>query len=432
MSLTGSFEIATIDPFEKLINFEPVWNIESKNFDRLINKLIGCSQLNKRNHDVIEKHYRILLSYLIQSEKNETRRFIAYSRNNSHFTKSKHLNPFQLKTRSLVRVIEDLSENGFLETYMGFNGTIEKRKRSRLRVTPKLVALFSKYELLSEPAVYNFESDGIVLKVGKGKKKFVISYEDDEFTLAAKQSLKRYNDFISQQAITLDNGTKEYDFYKVISYRVFNNCFSLGGRYYGNWWCHAAKTDRPNILINGEQTVELDYKSINLYLLYGLAGVNPPSKNNGDLYTLENGCFPRQIVKMIFNFRTNCKGNHSTYQAICKELIKDTIIDEETKTEFLQSSSLYYELLEVFKLYHAPIVEAVFNPRNIGLQLMFHESKLAEYVIDHMTMDNKPVLCIHDSFITTVSNKDILEEYMKDAFRHYFITSIPSIEVVGV
>ncbi|WP_420857950.1 hypothetical protein [Marivivens marinus] len=83
--------------------------------------------------------------------------------------------------------------------------------------------------------------------------------------------------------------------------RIFNNgdqedfAWDQGGRLYANGkdnFQQFPSDDRSKITINGERTVELDIRSSQLTIAYGLAKEDLPS---GDLYEIEG--MPREVVK---------------------------------------------------------------------------------------------------------------------------------------
>ena len=49
---------------------------------------------------------------------------------------------------------------------------------------------------------------------------------------------------------------------------------NVGGRFYGPWWISPNKDIRKYITLNDKKTVELDYSSLNIHLLYSEEGLN--------------------------------------------------------------------------------------------------------------------------------------------------------------
>ena len=57
--------------------------------------------------------------------------------------------------------------------------------------------------------------------------------------------------------------------------RVFNrSSFDHGGRFYGAWWQACPKVWRREIFINDAPTIEQDYSSLHIALLYSRRGVD--------------------------------------------------------------------------------------------------------------------------------------------------------------
>jgi hypothetical protein len=52
----------------------------------------------------------------------------------------------------------------------------------------------------------------------------------------------------------------------------------------------------------------------------------------------------------------------------------------------------------------------------MGVRLQFMDSQIAEIVLNHMTMQGIPTLCIHDSFIVQKDKEDELRSIMKEAY----------------
>lgn len=66
-------------------------------------------------------------------------------------------------------------------------------------------------------------------------------------------------------------------------YRVFNEGFTGGGRFYGGWWELIPSEERAKIEINGDPVVELDFSVYHPTLLYLKYASKLPE---GDVYVL--------------------------------------------------------------------------------------------------------------------------------------------------
>ena len=66
--------------------------------------------------------------------------------------------------------------------------------------------------------------------------------------------------------------------------------------------------------------------------------------------------------------------------------------------------------------------------KNVGDELCFMESRVADLVISYLTKKKIPLLSIHDSFIVPISKVDELYNSMLRAFKTLRYTSIPNIK----
>jgi hypothetical protein len=178
-------------------------------------------------------------------------------------------------------------------------------------------------------------------------------------------------------------------------YRVFNGTWSLGGRFYGGWWQQVRSGDRRHLLIDGCQTVELDYEMLHPRLLYAAAGC----RLGGDAYTL--GGWDRKLCKRAFNILLNAASHRKALGAILPHVGKD--------------SSRAVALIAAMKKRHAPVAKLFHS--GMGLRLQNIDSGMAKAVLRELTVrQGITVLPIHDSFIVRTEQRNALEEAMDRAF----------------
>jgi hypothetical protein len=72
------------------------------------------------------------------------------------------------------------------------------------------------------------------------------------------------------------------------------------------------------------------------------------------------------------------------------------------------------EVIEKFADQHEPIRHHFFS--NYGVKLQKIDSMMAEHIINKMTREEIPVLCVHDSFIVPSRHGDKLKSLMEEAF----------------
>jgi hypothetical protein len=129
-----------------------------------------------------------------------------------------------------------------------------------------------------------------------------LQYPETEQTQAYRNELSRINDWIEQADIEY---VPLYESHTVVDTmdrklrRYFNNgSFEHGGRLFGGFWQHMSRKGRQGIVIDGMDTVTLDYGQMIARVLYGHA--DAPFEF-GDAYRIPGleGC--RDGVKKVFS-----------------------------------------------------------------------------------------------------------------------------------
>lgn len=202
------------------------------------------------------------------------------------------------------------------------------------------------------------------------------------------------------------------DFSQVQLTRIFaRGSMELGGRYYRGWWQTIPKKYRRYILIDGESTVECDYGTNSLRILYALKGLSPPT--DIDLYDIG------------FN---DWKVSEDSRREILKKYINATLNDEEglyrlTKKQQEELGGLTVSQLEsMLRQRHSAIYDGFEN--RVGLDIQMIDSSIAEVILSQAHKDAVLVLPVHDSFIVQKQHKDWLIHIMKTAYKGHFDPSI--------
>lgn len=182
-------------------------------------------------------------------------------------------------------------------------------------------------------------------------------------------------------------------------YRVFNNgSFEQGGRFYGGWWQHAKRYLRPFIIIDGQPTVEADFKGLHPAILFAKAGLDIPA----DPYALVPGIAEnpglREHAKTTFLALLNATGRTEEPRNF------------DSDTHGMKSKAFRRLVEQSF-----PMLPGIFGT-GMGLRLQREDSDLAEQVMLHFADMGVPVLPVHDSFIVAAQHQDELIRVMQAAF----------------
>ena len=196
-------------------------------------------------------------------------------------------------------------------------------------------------------------------------------------------------------------------------HRVFNNgnevkpTFGEGGRLFGGWWMNAPEGLRRAITINGKQTVELDYGHCHPRMLYhqrGLAG-------DGELYRLPE----------ISAYEAGMGVALDTYRPCIKWLTQILINGRGRPEAVTPPEDMLFppdipvkQIVGFIEAMHQPIADAFRT--GAGLGLMRIESDIAVEIVATAMTEGWTVLSVHDSFITTIDQRDRLRTMMIDGY----------------
>lgn len=194
----------------------------------------------------------------------------------------------------------------------------------------------------------------------------------------------------------------------VMTYRVFNRTWDLGGRFY-HYGQHWKKADRAKITIDGEPVVECDFSAMHICLAYNLMRLPAPS---GDLYSW--GDVPRKIAKLVALMMLNgAKPNEVRYNlaegAKAAECPKDAALLRHWAKHYLDAVGAFYDV-------HSPIAGLMSDPL-IGLRLQRMDSEIAEHIQLELHANGVACLPIHDSFIVQSKYKALLVRTMAECYR---------------
>ena len=405
-------------PFNKLLV------LKGFHGENLVNEI--CSLVKKNNKLTIRRldiYIKNILANLVHANYLH-RHFVYYSARYNEYIVPKKYDPLSIGYRPFVKTIDELTKLGLIKIKRGYN--LKPARRSRMIATLKLNKIINKYNV-DNSNVLELPIDEIQLK--DSNKKF-IDFPDTPSITKSRNILKKYNSLLYKITISLKQVKQVKDYVKENSYkidtlkqsyhRIFSNSsWEEGGRFYGPWWQYITNDKekielRKYLLINNKPTIELDYSSVHLHLLYNKEKKVYDDKN--DAYTLTGLEHKRAFVKKAILIAINCKSDRYYSQTVANAL-KD-------HPQFERGFN-YKNMLTLFKEHHPDIAHYLFT--GIGINLQNTDSKISEYIIKRMTNKSIPVLNIHDSFIVERKQQHQLKQVMTKAFRFFKLKSIPTI-----
>lgn len=391
--------------------------------DAFVNEVYARCQRGKQTN-IERKHFKVVLLDLYVAWLLDPALKIAVPMQPAAYKAKSRYNALHI-SRKTIDVVTLLKEAGLIDMKLGF---FDRRKGgfsrlTRVWPTADLIALFRSSHL--DPSmIVRADEEVIVLKNEQGKN---IEYEDTPETDRMRQVVRNYNELLSRHFIDirrLDKPQIELTDGSMLTigpsrqqvHRVFNrSSFDCGGRFYGPWWQQCPKEWRREIFINDAPTIEQDYASLHIALLYARRGVNYYRDYTEDAYQLETPFFlpnskvTRAYAKSLFLTAVNAKDDKAAFAAFRsgrnskRDRLGGGLTDER-----LQS------LLDALRKKHPLIADDLGS--DVGIKLMNDDSKITEHVIERFTERGLPVLTVHDSYVVHFSYDDLLQEALDEAF----------------
>jgi hypothetical protein len=397
--------------------------------DTLAKELKLTDAAKSTNHNKLKQCLNIIVSNLAYARFfSGPYSYLHYSKRSNSYKSVKRYNPLRVGYRPFTATVKAMLELGFIEDHKGgFNNNTGSGNEARMRAIPEFgVRLEDEFGLTKDMVLSVKPKDLIRLK---DEDKTSIDYKDNAKTKAMRKKLKSYNSLLENTDISLSDRAyknidglvqSSIDFTSKSSSRTFNNnSFEQGGRYFGPWWQSVSKVARGFIEIDGNETVSLDYTSMNVHLAYSTEGVN-----YDDLYTDDDPYFlddhantERSIIKWTLLTALNSKSKGGCIQS-SKLRMQEKGLDD--------SDMDYHKLLDSLYSKHGSIKDLFYKMNAVHLQYV--ESCISEYVISKHVEQGIAVLNIHDEFIVGEKYETITRDIMKEAFTTLGFVSIPMIK----
>ena len=350
--------------------------------------------------------------------------------------------------KKINTLIDQLVELGFLDFIGGKNDRKwggKYSRTSRIRPTPKLTALFlnctatifdfHKHKDTETIILNEFDTDreGNVIKTGRKRKKKKtkqVPYRDDKSTKQMRETVKAYNNLLLNTYVDVssleqpfvmrerNDGTHikvQINQQAKFVRRVFSRGnWKCNGRWYGGFWQLIGEEYRYDIRIDDQPTIEVDYKGLHPSILAARKGYY----FSGDRYNLGEHLIPhitpkqqRDAVKLLVLTAINATTRTQAYQA---HVDAAEIKLKHTELELLLNS---------FLANNPYLREDVCADQ--GVDLMYLDSQITEQIITSFLQEEKPILCIHDSYVVQIHDTEFLHQQMQHATEKVLGSKLP-------
>lgn len=230
-----------------------------------------------------------------------------------------------------------------------------------------------------------------------------LQYEDTRQTEAYRSELQRINDWLERadiEYIPHDDTVATVDTTDLRLRRYFNNnCFEHGGRLFGGFWQHMSRQARKNIVIDGYDTVTLDYGQMIARVLYGLAGAPFNFTDAYQVPGLEN-C--REGVKKVFSAMLYADAPLQRMPQGCRQLFPKNLS--------------YVDVATKIKQFHAPVDKFIYA--GAGPSLTYQESNIIILVLTKLIEQGITALPIHDAVIIPNVHQSQVAKIMLQVFKN--------------
>jgi hypothetical protein len=319
--------------------------------------------------------------------------------------------------------------------------------QSSFRPTQKLLDLAAN----TNAKVIYFETERPTLIV-RDKKGNDIPIQNTRQAVEMQRAMDRRNEFFKNVSIELKserirqvNGVIIVDDrhiilttpYLTLTQICSRGTLSLHRRLY-TWVQNLPSSLRSELLINREETIELDYRSMHPRMLYALRGIDLDP--DFDPYDLEG--YPRQVGKlaMLVGVSSRSLGQAIGHLIAMKDLRDEhgNIVPDENgdairvrRVQFRDGTRWEYSKAETRRILlllkkRNPAIADLFCS-DAGIHLMTQDSRIACEIVDALMSRGIVCIPIHDSFIVQKRHEADLKAEM-DAAWSRFLKRIPSLK----
>lgn len=356
----------------------------------------------------------------------------AHYRKGSKFSKGQvyRYNPYGI-SKNVCIIVKLLHQFKFIELQRGFcDRTTGIGKQTRVRATKRLLGYFRGLPNWIDEQ-YN-DARAITLRCIKSKAP--VDFLENDFSHDIRTLLTKYSEAMAKANVTIPGATGDvFEFpchngqRRKVSLRNTSTfaVFHLTpegdwkmGRMYGPWWLNIPSAEREKIIIDGEETVTLDYSAQVLNILSSWCNV----QIEGDAYAIEpiwedlDDKSHRAITKAAVLRMVNCKNKNSAIGSMRTlfsgfEEPRKKVVGQFIQQYFDAISSKYPHLEPYFFKEQWPDVYR-------------QDSDLARDIIREFVGLGLPVLAIHDGFMVKKQHEQLLRDVMGKCWSSRFGTTI--------
>lgn len=243
-------------------------------------------------------------------------------------------------------------------------------------------------------------------------------YDDTPETEAMRARLNEINTKLdatriaTTRQLVVHDRKPEYQGRRVRLHRIFGRGgFEYGGRFYGGWWQNIRSHARATIMLDGQHTIEADFRGFNPAVLLSEAGQPIPEDPYARIVGVDAPTKFRDHAKTTLAAFLNSKSG-TTEEPRNFDSARWGMTAEDFRQKVLDAFPMVPDLLATDK----------------GMILQRLEADLAEAIMLHFVRQGHAILPIHDAFIVQAHLERELVQVMEDTFKAR-LGKVPNVKV---
>ena len=331
-------------------------------------------------------------------------------------------------------LFDKLQKKGFITIVKGYKDIDTKKgNTTKIMNTLKLEALIegaSIHEIFYKKE--NLPTDYLILRSKKDKKTGFgvnIEFEPTEITKQYQEDLIRFNEYMNDIEVVITtnilSNRNVNDLYQIFCYRVFNEDFSKGGRFY--FECQNIKKykneitgeiKKPiksigrNLKTHKPETnlIELDFKCMHPNLILNEENISCKKT----LYDIEynDKVINREKVKKFLLICFNAESKRSALAALWSSL--KNAEDKNGKRIPLYKGE--FDIInEHFETYYPKLAENFY--KGLGLYLQKKDSDIMSSIMKECVNNLIPMVPYHDSIVVKMKDKEKAIRIMNESYK---------------
>lgn len=356
-----------------------------------------------------------------------TRPYVAYPRKASVYSHDRMLKAWRLPYRATIWAADRLLDLRYAEGVLGWKDEDGRGFLSRIRALPNLMELMVAQRITHADVAEEKHHELIEMRARADKKgvKKCVDVSGRAEVRRLSPAVRRINEMLEAANVVLHITREERvrlivhnrEDKAIVSYlpnphqnqvrRIFNNnSFREGGRFYGHWVQNLPRWVRAtHLTINGQPTVERDFKEFHIRMLYNLRGLPLPDQLPYYLPGWPGDKNTRKAIKRIVNTLINAEDRATARQSVL--FGPDSIARECGLT-----AEDVDKMIAAILVKHAPVADDL--PSGAGVRLQYHDSEIAQRIMLRLWGQGIPCVPLHDSFVVAAEHDAELDQAMRE------------------